>query len=170
MTEEENDDFLVEIEKDKDGTKIRISGIGRNEFDSAYRLAVQLTGRVKELDVEIAQEHRFQEMVRKTESLWSQNESTWTLDASISDASRRIALALLKMYPECLKQVDVANMTGIPKKTVSNHLSGKVDSTRDYFDRCAQGHRLSEAGLQWLADKIVPLISSDMDKPQEEGA
>ena len=136
MTEKENDDFLIDIEKSDDVTRIRISGFKKNEFDQAYRMATHLTHRAKELDIAIEEENRLSVAKKEVNYLWTQEDTEWKLDEAISDASYRIALALLRTYPQCKKQTDVVKMTKVPQKTVSNHLSGKLDSTRIYFCKC----------------------------------
>ncbi len=169
MTENENNDFLIEIEKSDDVTRIRISGVRKNKFEHAYKLASHLTKRAKELDIEIEEERKLHFAKMQMNHLWTREDALWKLDESITDASYRIALSLLRNHPECKKQVDVVNKTGLAKMTVSDNLSGKVKATRQYFLRYDKGYRLSDEGIQWVFDEIAPFVSSLSNESPSEG-
>ena len=162
MTEKDTsgiEEFIVEIEKCSETTKIRVTGVSGKRFDQAYKLVSQLCNRAGELDSEIKEELKLRFMKNQTKHLWTQEGTIWKLDESITDTSYRIALSLLRTHPQCKSQVDVVSDTGIPKMTVSNHLSGKVKSTRQYFYACDKGHKLSDEGLLWTLDKATPLVT-----------
>ena len=166
MAEKENDDFLIEIEKSDDVTRIRISGVRKSEFDHACRLANHLTHRAKELDSEIEEERKLHFVKMQVNHLWTQEDAIWKLDESITDASYRIALSLLRTHPECKKKADVKKETGVAKTTVGDNLDGKVKITGQYFRRCKKGHGLSDEGLQWVFDKIIPSMSGSSNETQ----
>jgi hypothetical protein len=105
-------------------------------------------------------------MKAQVNHLWTKDGSIWKLNESVSDASFRIALSLLRTHPKCKKQVDVIKETGLAKMTASDNLSGKVKSTNQYFERCGKGYRLSSKGLQWVFDKVIPSLS-DTSKKKE---
>jgi hypothetical protein len=166
MSEKENDEFLIDIERTGDETKIRISNVRRTEFDRAYKLASQLNQRAKELDAEIEEQQKLESIKAQVDHLWTKDGSIWKLSESVSDASFRIALSLLRTHPKCRKQVDVIKETEIAQMTASDNLSGKVKSTNQYFERCGKGYRLSSTGLKWVFDKVIPSLSSISKKKQ----
>ena len=160
MNTDEEQEFTVEIEKSESGTKIRVVGISvgtdKVQFDQAYKLADELYGRIEMLDLEIGLEKKIQQAKNQVSHLWVQEENKWKLSASVTEASCRIALSLLRRYPKCITQADVIEETNIAQKTVSNHLGERVKTTRKYFSKCAGGHRLSEDGLNWTITKVIP--------------
>ncbi len=167
MTEKENDRFLIEIEKSDSVTTIRVSGFEKNKFDNAYRLTKHFIHRAKELDIEIEEERKLDSMKSQTTHFWTKEGSTWILDESTSNPAYRIALSLLRTHPACKQQVEVKNETGVAKATISENLGGKVESTSEYFYKCEKGHRLSEVGLQWMHDEVIPSILNPRDESQQ---
>jgi hypothetical protein len=173
MNANEEQELTVEIEKSRSGTKIRVVGISASadkaQFDQAYKLADGLYRRVETLDLEIGSEKKIQQAKNQVSQLWVQEENKWKLSASVTDASRRIALSLLRRYPKCITQADVIGETNIAQKTVSNHLGGRVRTTREYFSKCDGGHRLSEDGLSWAITKVIPkAIGQEMPSKRKE--
>lgn len=174
MNTNEEQEFTVEIEKSESGTKIRIVGISvstdKAQFDQAYKLADELYRRIETFDLEIESKKKIQQIKNQVFHLWFQEGNNWKLSASVMEASHRIALSLLRNYPKCITQADVIGETNIAQKTVSNHLGGRVNTTREYFSKCDGGHRLSEDGLNWTIAKVIPnAIDQEMpNKRQEE--
>lgn len=173
MNANEEQELTVEIEKSKSGTKIRVVGISAStdeaQFDQAYKLADELYRRIETLDLEIESENKIQQAKNQVSHLWVQEENKWTLSASVTAASHRIALSLLRRYPKCIRQADVIGETNIAQKTVSNHLGGRVETTRKYFSKCDGGHPLSEDGLNWAITKVIPkAISQEMPNKRKE--
>lgn len=155
------DDFRVTIEVSKTYTLVRIAGISLTddgEFDSVYKKARLLLSRIPQLDKEIEFQIQVQQANSKTAHLWTQEDEVWKLSDTVSDSSHRIALSLLRSYPLPKTQASVVLETGVAQKTVSNHLGGRKKSVRSYFKDSGGGHQLSEEGLRWTIEKIIPEI------------
>ena len=60
--------------------------------------------------------------------------------------------------------------TGVAKTTVGDNLDGKVKATRTFFRKCDKGHGLSEEGLQWISNEVIPSMSDSLDDTENEDA
>ncbi len=173
MNANEEQELTVEIEKSRSGTKIRVVGISAStdeaQFDQAYKLADELYRRIETLDLEIESENKIQQAKNQVSHLWVQEENKWKLSASVTEASHRIALSLLRSYPKCITQADVIRETNIAQKTVSNHLGGRKKEVRIYFSKCDGGYQLSQDGLNWTITKVIPkAIGQEMPNERKE--
>ncbi len=156
------EEFTVEIEKSEAGTRIRIVevsvGANRNVFDQAYRLVSDLHRRTTDLDTEIQLVQRTERARSMVEGLWKPEGDTATLSTIVSDKSHRIALVLLRSYPEFMRISDVAGEAGVPRETVRNQLKGDVEAVAEFFVAQDKGFQLSHAGLDWVIDNVIPLV------------
>ena len=160
MSQESQNDFKVEIESSDDGNIIRITNISiddeRLTFDKAYQLASELHLRAKLLDVQIAPALRILEVKTKAAVLWMIKGDTEIISDVVSDSAHKIALALLKEHPRCLRQIEVRKLTGVGNATVSDNLRLNIQSTELFFISCNNGFQLSDEGIDWVIDEIIP--------------
>jgi len=163
-----DEEFLIEIEKSQETTRIRVSGVSPAKFDMAYRSVVNLMKRAKELDAEIEREQEVEIAKKRLDALWTHEGSSWKLSKSVSEGPHKIALSLLRDYPEFKKQVDVVRETGLPQSTVKVHLNGERKSTRRYFCKRDEGYTLSSEGLRWVLNEVIPSVTQAMSNMPPE--
>lgn len=151
MTENSRNDFEVEIERNKDGIHIRLKGIQidkeKSQFKDACKLVQELwyiaEREVTEIDNEL---WYFLENTR-IQHLWHQQ--TNQLSKDVKENLHRIALCLLREFPICMTQQKIADISGIPRTTVSDNLGN------NYFRKCKTGFQLSEIGIDWLRNDVI---------------
>ena len=160
MNTKQEQELTVEIEKSDAGTRIRIVevpvGADKTQFDRAYRLVDELYRRISDLDAEIDLEEEVYETKVKAACLWIHKDDKVCISESISKNSHRIALSLLRVYPECMQEADVVRETGVPRQTVNGQLCGETKSVANYFTKCDSGYRLTTTGFNWLTDAVLP--------------
>ncbi|MHA2322403.1 MAG: hypothetical protein ACXACG_12195 [Candidatus Thorarchaeota archaeon] len=151
MTENSRRSFEIIIERTKDGIGIKARGIQideeKSQFKEAYKLVQELWYLAEMLDFDIEQE--FWHLIEngRTRHLWN---LTNQLSEVVHDTVHRIALCLLRKYPDCLTQQDIAELSNIPRTTVRDNLRS------DHYRKCETGFQLSESGIIWLRTEILP--------------
>lgn len=156
--------FKVDIEKSKNGTRIAIRDIlldsDKRQFDEACKILIGLYRRMTELDETIESKKRVQDANLKVSALWTITDEQIALSDLVLDAEHRIALGVLRHYPECVRITDLAKEVSCPRTTVRNHLRGTVKSVADYYESCSDedGFRFSPDGIEWVIERVVPLV------------
>jgi hypothetical protein len=151
MTENSRKSFEIIIERTKDGIGIKAIGVQideeKSQFKEAYKLVQELWYLAEMLDVDIEQEFWYFIENRRTRHLW---DLTNQLSEVIHDNAHRIALCLLRKYPDCLTQQVIGELSDIPRTTVGDNLRN------NHFRKCKTGFQLSESGIVWLRTEIIP--------------
>ena len=160
MNTNQEQELTVEIEKSDVGTRIRIVEVpvsaDKTQFDRAYKLVDELYKRISDLDAEIELEGEVHDAKVKAATLWIHENDEVCISESISKNSHRIALSLLRIYPECMQEADVVRETGVPQQTVNRQLCGGTKSVANYFTKCDSGYQLTTTGFNWLIDEVLP--------------
>lgn len=164
LNTDEEQEFTVEIMKSGDGTAIRVVDVitrsGMVKFDAAYRLAAELYERSKDLDAEIHEEVKISKAQAQMECLWISEHNTPIVSPSIKDKSHRIALSLLRSYSFCKQVKDIVSETKMKKTTVIHYLGNKPKALSAIFEECVRGYRLSDKGVAWVIEDVVPMYST----------
>ncbi|MHA1863232.1 MAG: hypothetical protein ACTSWA_05635 [Candidatus Thorarchaeota archaeon] len=157
MTENSRKDFEIEIERNNDGISIKARGIQidneRLQFKEAYKLVQELWFLAEILDIEVEQEFWHLIGNRRTHHLWDKSNQ---LSDEVSDNAHRIALCLLREYPQCKTQREIEEMSNVPRSTAGDNLSGNIESVGQYFRKCKKGYQLSKSGIEWLSIQVIP--------------
>ena len=157
MTENSRKGFEIEIERTKDGIGIKARRIQideeKSQFKEAYKLVQELWHLAETLDFDIEQELWYFIENGRTRHLWDLSNQ---LSEVINDITHRIALCLLRKFPDCLTQQHIADLSDIPRTTVRDNLSS------DHFRKCNTGFQLSESGIEWLRTSIIPQYVVDL--------
>lgn len=134
------------LSREIDGNKIEVWIYDENEFSNGFELLQRLCNR---FTVEQAKLRFLQH--------WSQNEDAFVLSQAIGEGPHRVALALFRTYPECRRQVEIQNETGLSPGSVSKIFAGKQGDLDSWFTRCNGNWTLSREGLEnILSGVIVP--------------
>ncbi|MHA1908959.1 MAG: helix-turn-helix domain-containing protein, partial [Candidatus Thorarchaeota archaeon] len=99
----------------------------------------------------------------KVDSLWISDSSGFRLSDIVSQSSHRIALSLLKSYPNGLSFSAIQKETSLPKSTAHNLLTGKKASVAKYFAKEGDNYCLSLEGLDWILSDVIPFLASQTD-------
>ena len=160
----ENSQPRITIEVSTSGVIIRvedISALDTDQFDVAYRTTRKLLGRITHLDQTIEDELMVEEGRLSTGYLWIQVDDEFRLTEIPTEPQERIALSLLRVYPQCMREIDIVRETGVQQRTANRHLRGERESTRGYFSICDDVYTLTEAGINWVLEEIIPNLNSE---------
>ncbi|MGV9104086.1 MAG: hypothetical protein ACOC3C_08235 [Candidatus Thorarchaeota archaeon] len=159
----ENEDQLeIIIERDSTGKRIILSGIAPDDefsnFDDAYGMLLELWQRAEKIETKAKLGPRIDNAKRAMERFWIEKDDKLVLDENIGNISHRIGLCLLKHYPECLSQRPIADEISRSKTSVGDRVRGDSEEVHEYFYRCETGYQLTNAGLYWVLDKVIPAV------------
>ena len=138
-----------------------ISPSDTDQFDDAYRTARRLLGRISHLDQAIEAELMVEEGRLRTGYLWTKVDDEFRLAEAPTEPQERSALSLLRIYPQCMREVDIVRETGVLQKTANRHLRGERETSREFFSVCDGGYTLTEAGINWVLDEVIPNLNSE---------
>ncbi|MBD3159791.1 MAG: hypothetical protein GF309_13495 [Candidatus Lokiarchaeota archaeon] len=159
----ENESGLeIEIERDSDGKRIMVSGIilddDFSEFDDAYQTLLELWRRAERIDTRFELETEINKAKQATEEFWIEKDGKLVLGADIEEISHKMGLCLLKHYPDCVSQRPIAKEIDCSKGSVGKRVRGDFVGVDQYFYKCETGYQLSDTGLHWVLDEVVPAI------------
>ncbi len=152
------------IEVSTSGVIIRVENISpsnTNQFDDAYRTARRLLGRIPHLDQTIEVELMVEEGKLATDYLWTQADNEFRLAEIPTEPHERVALSLLRVYPECMREVDIVKETGVRQNTVNRHLTGERKVSQGFFSICDGGYTLSAKGINWVLKEVIPNLNAE---------
>lgn len=162
MDTEEIENFNIDIELSSNGPIVRVNGISIEDsyasFDIAYLLARKLLHRIEYIETKHESELVVNDLNTKIQHLWVEEDDILKLSDKPKENSYRIALSLLRVYPECRIDADIIKDTGVKQSTANDQLLGKVKSVADYFAQCEKGYTLTKSGIDWLATDVIPSI------------
>ncbi len=162
MNTEESNNFNIDIELSSNGPIVRVNAIpieaNYASFDTAYVLARKLLQRIEYIETKHELELAVNALNTKIRHLWIEEDGILKLSDKPKENSYRIALSLLRAYPECRIQADIIKDTGVKKTTVNDQLNGKIKLVADYFVPCEKGYTLTKSGIDWLATDVIPSI------------
>ena len=113
------------------------------------------------LDSEFEQEFWYLIEKGRTRHLWN---ASGQLSEEVNDNVHRIAICLMREYPQCKTFREIESITGVPNSTVSDNMSGKIESVRQYFRKCKKGYQLTDFGIIWLRTEVIPRYSSSQNE------
>lgn len=154
----------ITIEMSDSGFIIRVENISpsdTDQFDNAYRTARRLLGRIPYLNQIIEIELMVEEARLATAHLWAQVGDEFRLSAIPAEPQERIALSLLRVYPQCTRETDIVRETNVKQRTANHHLRGERESTREFFSACEEGYTLTERGVSWVLEEVIPNLNSE---------
>lgn len=96
---------------------------------------------------------------RVIKEFWKLENGVWRI-VDISSEAYRIALILLKAYPNTKTQAEIANETTLNSGSVTRILRGTRGDFSKYFKKVKQKWTLSGEGIYWLLDKVIPELLS----------
>lgn len=162
MNTDESNNFNIDIELSSNGPIVRVNGIpietSYASFDTAYLLARKLLQRIEYIETKYELELAVNDLNAKIQHLWIEEDGILKLYDKPEKKSYRIALSLLRVYPECRIDADIIKDTGVKQSTVNDQLLGKVKSVVDYFVPCEKGYTLTKSGIDWLSTTVIPSI------------
>lgn len=139
------------------GTKFQDMNVGV-EFDDRDEIDEALEA----LDF-LHQRMRIRQIKELAAMLWSFVEGREVVNKQVKETSHRIALSLLKGYPESTRTSDIAKETGLADSTVSNNLVGRRGGVGHWFEEHGEGWRLSEDGYAAMTREVLPQYLEDED-------
>jgi hypothetical protein len=160
----ENNQPRITIEVSTSEVIIRVENISSSDidqFDNAYRIARRLLGRIPHLDQAIEVELMVEEGKLAIAHLWIQANDEFRLAAIPTQTHERIALSLLRVYPQCRMEVDIVKEIGVLQKTANYHLRGERKSSREFFYTCDKGYTLTNAGINWVLEEVIPNLNNE---------
>jgi hypothetical protein len=158
----ENSQPRITIEVSASGLVIRVENISlsdTDQFDNAYRTARRLLRRIPHLDQTIEVELVIEEGRLATNHLWTQVDDEFSLAAIPTEPQERIALSLLRVYPQCMRETDIVREISVQQRTANRHLRGERESTREFFSVCEEGYTLTEGGIRWVLNEVIPNLN-----------
>lgn len=161
----EESEFEVEIEIAHSGPVVRVKSIPtRSEdlsgFDEAYLHARMLYNRIAILDERNALLLRIDALKAETDYLWASDGDNNVLGEVPEDAATRLALALLRRYPNPAPESTLAKETGVRQNTANLILRGKRKASAGFFEGSKDGYQITEAGVDWLETDVIPTLTN----------
>ncbi len=154
----------ISIEITNSETLIRVENISLSDtkqFDEAYKAARRFLERTPILEKNLENELMLEKGKSSTEHLWTNEENEFKLGEIPTEPEYRIALSLLRIYPLCNKEVDIARETGLLQQTAGNHLRGDRKATQSFFATCDEGYSLTSAGIEWVLKEVIPNFNTE---------
>jgi hypothetical protein len=96
---------------------------------------------------------------RVVKQFWKRSAGKWKI-SGISKGAYRIALALLRAYPETRKQSEICEETELRSGSVSRILTGGRGDYVEFFIKINNEWALSDEGVYWVIDKVIPEVLS----------
>ncbi|MFW9889906.1 MAG: hypothetical protein ACFFER_17120 [Candidatus Thorarchaeota archaeon] len=161
---DDNSQHKITIEVSASGVIIRVENISPSNtvaFDNAYRTARRLLGRIPHINQTIEAELMIEEGRLHTGYLWTQVGEELRLAEIPAEPHERIAMSLLRVYPQFMREVDIVRETGLRQSTVNPHLRGEIKSSQGFFSACDEGHTLTETGINWIITEVIPNLNSN---------
>jgi hypothetical protein len=160
----ENSQPKITIEVSTSGLIIRVENISSSdtdEFDNAYTTARRLLGRIPHLNQIIEFELMVEQGKLATAHLWTQVDDGFRLAEIPTQTHERIALSLFRVFPQCKKEADIVKEIKVLQKTANYHLRGEIKSSREFFSACDEGYTLTETGINWALNEVIPNLNTD---------
>ena len=88
---------------------------------------------------------------------WRRSGGEWKV-VGIKKEACRIALVLLRAYPHPITQTEISLETDLHSGSVSRILTGARGDYSNYFESANGAWRLSDEGVYWMVDKVVPAL------------
>ena len=104
-------------------------------------------------------EQRIADAKNKTAQLWRRSDNRFLLPDGIRIAYR-IGISLLQAYPASKRTDDIALDVGVSSWIVRGFLLGRRADAGRYFRKIETGWTLSDDGLYWMFDEVVPAVFS----------
>ncbi|MGY5881772.1 MAG: hypothetical protein RTV31_16095 [Candidatus Thorarchaeota archaeon] len=132
-------------------------------FDEVYKKSQLLLSRIPFLDDQVKKIILIGKAKDKVQHFWNIDGENVNLTTSPDKPEYRIALSLLRTYPKCKREIDIVREIGVLQKTANNHLRGDRKATEGFFSVCEGGYSLSDDGIDWIVNTILPELDLDIE-------
>ena len=131
------------------GFDIEVFFDSQEEIADAIRALNELTNRISIENTKI-----------KAEDLWSESDGTRRISETISDSGEKVALALLKSWPDLKSNSDISSMTNLSPTAVYDHLTGRRGDKGPWFEKVGELYTFSKTGLIRVVELIERLSAA----------
>ncbi len=104
---------------------------------------------------------RVSEARKKIQHIWEIENNRRIMNEIVHASDERVAISLFMEWPQPRGLSDVAWETGLSSGAVSNLMTGRRRGNPNWFKRESEGWTLSNEGLSFVIDKIIPLLSGE---------
>lgn len=89
---------------------------------------------------------------------WILSAGNWEVK-EMDDTVNKVVVSLLDSHPAPKSTRKIANETNVSRRQALRIVTGKSGSKSEYFDKIEGGYRLSDRGVYWAIDEILPQLS-----------
>ncbi len=100
---------------------------------------------------------------RVVREFWKLEDGSWRIVGLTSEVYR-IALSLIRAYPETRKQKEIAKEANLDSGSVSRILTGKRGNFAKYFLKITGEWTLSDDGIYWILDEMIPSVLASLEE------
>jgi hypothetical protein len=99
---------------------------------------------------------------RVVREFWKLENSSWRI-VGLTNEAHRIALALIRAYPETRRQKEIADEANLGSGSVSRILTGGRGDFDKYFLKSGTEWTLSNEGIYWILDEVIPSVLASLE-------
>ncbi|MHA2322404.1 MAG: hypothetical protein ACXACG_12200 [Candidatus Thorarchaeota archaeon] len=100
---------------------------------------------------------------RVVREFWKLDNGTWKV-VGLAKEAHRIALALIRAYPETRQQKEIVEETNLHSGSVSRILTGGRGGFAKYFLEINNEWTLSNDGIYWILDDVIPSVLASLEE------